>query len=234
MGSARFRFRLRTLLLLPLVFSLGWWWCNWPGHTFSRLLRFIDLGDVQAARDSIRLERGCYLRQRRDRRHPSMRAIPQLLPNIEAVYYCLGGNITDFVPAEPKLERPTFTDVITGRRQYATETRAFRFVVQHGSITLQFDESALISTAANGLLHLEIPVNAAAQDAHEKLTQEGMPQQQQVEALQEKPVDTYLRFPIEVERGMIFDSLGKPMSRRDQTGSRYRRPSELGPGAAFQ
>jgi hypothetical protein len=45
-----FRFRLRTLLLLPAVFAVGWWWLTWPERTAKRFVELLDDGNVPAAR----------------------------------------------------------------------------------------------------------------------------------------------------------------------------------------
>ncbi|TWU56735.1 hypothetical protein Poly51_26520 [Rubripirellula tenax] len=43
------RFRLRTLLALPIVFSLGWYWCDAPNRAIRHLHDALASGDLQAA-----------------------------------------------------------------------------------------------------------------------------------------------------------------------------------------
>src|ERR1700741_4932191 len=45
----RFRFRLRTLLLAPLVFGAGWWWGTWPTRTVTKLNSLVAAGESEAA-----------------------------------------------------------------------------------------------------------------------------------------------------------------------------------------
>ena len=44
-----FQFRLRTLLLLPVLAVLGWWWVTWPERTARRFLERLEDRDFQAA-----------------------------------------------------------------------------------------------------------------------------------------------------------------------------------------
>jgi hypothetical protein len=44
------RFRLRTLLLLPVVFAIGWWWVMWPERTARRFVAHLNVGEVEAAK----------------------------------------------------------------------------------------------------------------------------------------------------------------------------------------
>jgi hypothetical protein len=44
------RFRLRTLLLLPVLFAAGWWWATWPERTARRFVEFLAAGDIEAAK----------------------------------------------------------------------------------------------------------------------------------------------------------------------------------------
>jgi hypothetical protein len=46
-----FRFRLRTLLLLPLLFAVGWWWVNWPERTARRFVELLAAGNIEAAKE---------------------------------------------------------------------------------------------------------------------------------------------------------------------------------------
>ena len=49
--SRRFlRFRLRTLLLLPLVFAAGWWWATWPERTARRFVELLNAGEIESAK----------------------------------------------------------------------------------------------------------------------------------------------------------------------------------------
>jgi hypothetical protein len=43
------RFRLRTLLLLPVLFAAGWWWATWPERTARRFVELLTAGDIEAA-----------------------------------------------------------------------------------------------------------------------------------------------------------------------------------------
>jgi hypothetical protein len=52
-GWFRFRFRLRMLLLLPVLFAAGWWWVTWPERTARRYVEYLAVGDVEAARAMI-------------------------------------------------------------------------------------------------------------------------------------------------------------------------------------
>jgi hypothetical protein len=54
--TSRLRFRLRTLLLLPLVFALGWWWVTWPQRTINRLDELVAAGDLDQAASLIVFE----------------------------------------------------------------------------------------------------------------------------------------------------------------------------------
>ena len=44
------RYRLRTLLLLPVLFAAGWWWVTWPERTARRFVGLVAAGDVDGAR----------------------------------------------------------------------------------------------------------------------------------------------------------------------------------------
>lgn len=44
------RYRLRTLLLLPVLFGAGWFWITWPDRTLDRLLIALDNGDMETAK----------------------------------------------------------------------------------------------------------------------------------------------------------------------------------------
>jgi hypothetical protein len=44
------RFRLRTLLLLPLVFAAAWWWVTWPERTARRFVELLATGDIDSAK----------------------------------------------------------------------------------------------------------------------------------------------------------------------------------------
>jgi hypothetical protein len=44
------RFRLRTLLLLPPLFAVAWWWVTWPERTVRRFVELLNSGNVEAAR----------------------------------------------------------------------------------------------------------------------------------------------------------------------------------------
>jgi hypothetical protein len=50
------RFRLRTLLLLPLIFALAWWWVTWPKRTMARLDEFVAAGSLDEAAKMIEFE----------------------------------------------------------------------------------------------------------------------------------------------------------------------------------
>jgi hypothetical protein len=52
-GRRGFRFRLRTLLLLPVVFAAAWWWLTWPERTARRFVELLDDGIVPAARAMV-------------------------------------------------------------------------------------------------------------------------------------------------------------------------------------
>jgi hypothetical protein len=43
------RFRLRTLLLLPIIFAVGWWWVTWPERTARRFVDLLAAGNIKAA-----------------------------------------------------------------------------------------------------------------------------------------------------------------------------------------
>jgi hypothetical protein len=47
------RFRLRTLLALPIVFAAVWWWVTWPERSAHRFVDLLAAGDVKAARAMI-------------------------------------------------------------------------------------------------------------------------------------------------------------------------------------
>src|SRR5262245_5312989 len=49
----RCRFRLRTLLLLPVLFAAGWWWITWPARTADRFVTFLMVRDLDSARAMI-------------------------------------------------------------------------------------------------------------------------------------------------------------------------------------
>jgi hypothetical protein len=44
-----FRYRLRSLLLLPALFALGWWWVTWPERTARRFVAALAARDVETA-----------------------------------------------------------------------------------------------------------------------------------------------------------------------------------------
>jgi len=45
-----FQFSLRTLLTLPLLFAVGWWWVTWPRRTAERYRMAMTEGISQEAR----------------------------------------------------------------------------------------------------------------------------------------------------------------------------------------
>jgi hypothetical protein len=45
----RFRFGLRTLLCLPVLFACVWWWTSWPDRTSHRFVKLLNEGKVDAA-----------------------------------------------------------------------------------------------------------------------------------------------------------------------------------------
>jgi hypothetical protein len=45
----RFRFRLRTLLLVPVVFAVAWWWITWPNRTLRDFNHLVASGQLDAA-----------------------------------------------------------------------------------------------------------------------------------------------------------------------------------------
>jgi hypothetical protein len=45
-----FRFRLRTLLLLPILVAAGWWWWTWPERTARRFVERLNAGDIEDAK----------------------------------------------------------------------------------------------------------------------------------------------------------------------------------------
>jgi hypothetical protein len=47
------RFRLRTLLLLPLLFALGWWWVTWPEWTARAFSEAVVKRDQLAAKQHM-------------------------------------------------------------------------------------------------------------------------------------------------------------------------------------
>jgi hypothetical protein len=47
----RFRFRLRTLLLLPVLVAAGWWWAEWPERTARSFSAAVANRDGIAARN---------------------------------------------------------------------------------------------------------------------------------------------------------------------------------------
>jgi hypothetical protein len=47
----RFRFRLRTLLLLPVLVAAGWWWAEWPERTARSFAAAAIYRDAIAARN---------------------------------------------------------------------------------------------------------------------------------------------------------------------------------------
>lgn len=47
------RFRLRTLLLLPLLVGAAWWWVSWPERTAKRFVQLLNDGDLEAAKAMI-------------------------------------------------------------------------------------------------------------------------------------------------------------------------------------
>jgi hypothetical protein len=53
---SRFRFRLRSLLLLPALFAAGWWWVTWPERTIARLDALVAANDVTQADRLIEFE----------------------------------------------------------------------------------------------------------------------------------------------------------------------------------
>jgi len=48
-----FRFRLRTLLLLPILVAAGWWWWTWPERTARRFVQLLNDGDLESAKAMI-------------------------------------------------------------------------------------------------------------------------------------------------------------------------------------
>jgi hypothetical protein len=50
------RYRLRTLLLLPLVFALGWWWVTWPQRTMGHLDALVAANRLDEAAALIEFE----------------------------------------------------------------------------------------------------------------------------------------------------------------------------------
>jgi len=54
--TSRLRFRLRTLLLLPLVFAFGWWWMTWPQRTIDQLDALVAAGKLDQAANLIVFE----------------------------------------------------------------------------------------------------------------------------------------------------------------------------------
>jgi len=48
-----FRFRLRSLLVLPVLFAAGWWWVTWPERTAKRFVELLAIGDVPRAQAMI-------------------------------------------------------------------------------------------------------------------------------------------------------------------------------------
>ena len=48
-----FRFRLRTLLALPIVFAAMWWWVTWPERSANKFVGLLAAGDIEAARAMI-------------------------------------------------------------------------------------------------------------------------------------------------------------------------------------
>jgi hypothetical protein len=48
-----FQFSLRTLLSLPLLFAVGWWWVTWPGRTAERYRKAMIEGTPQEARSFL-------------------------------------------------------------------------------------------------------------------------------------------------------------------------------------
>jgi hypothetical protein len=48
-----FRFRLRTLLMLPILFAAVWWWLSWPEPSADKFVNLLSAGDVEAARSTI-------------------------------------------------------------------------------------------------------------------------------------------------------------------------------------
>jgi hypothetical protein len=48
-----FRFRLRTLLLLPILVAAGWWWWIWPERTARRFVERLNAGDIEDAKAMI-------------------------------------------------------------------------------------------------------------------------------------------------------------------------------------
>jgi hypothetical protein len=48
-----FRFRLRTLLLLPILVAAGWWWLTWPERTAKRFVQLLKDGDLESAKAMI-------------------------------------------------------------------------------------------------------------------------------------------------------------------------------------
>lgn len=49
MIGAKFRFRLRTLLLLPAFFAFGWYWITWPSCTLDAFVDASQKGRVQSS-----------------------------------------------------------------------------------------------------------------------------------------------------------------------------------------
>ena len=48
-----FRFRLRTLLALPIVFAAAWWWLTWPERSANTFVELLAEGNVAAAQAMI-------------------------------------------------------------------------------------------------------------------------------------------------------------------------------------
>jgi hypothetical protein len=51
-----FRFRLWALLLLPLLFALGWWWVTWPKRTLARFDALVAANKLGEAAALIQFE----------------------------------------------------------------------------------------------------------------------------------------------------------------------------------
>jgi hypothetical protein len=47
------RFRLRTLLMLPVLVAASWWWWTWPERTARRFVDLLNDGDVEGAKAMI-------------------------------------------------------------------------------------------------------------------------------------------------------------------------------------
>jgi hypothetical protein len=104
----RLRFRLRTLLFLPVLFAACWWWITWPKRTLRALDSRIAAGQMDAARAMIVFE-------------------PDYRMTAQAVAHQLRGQ------PHTRLAKRTLRDLLLARQTYDLAPGGVMCWVQNGS-----------------------------------------------------------------------------------------------------